>query len=142
MKPAAVVLSVLFVLLFWPSHMPTQAQQKPEEPAQKSAEAWLALTDSGKYGESWEEASSFFKERVSKEHWVNALTSVRSPLGKVLSRDLKSARYTTSLPNAPAGEYVVIQYNTSFENKKDSIETITPLLDKDGKWRVSGYYIR
>ncbi len=48
----------------------------------------------------------------------------------------------TSLPGAPDGEYVVIQYNTEFENKKVAIETITPMLDDDGKWRVSGYYIK
>jgi hypothetical protein len=48
----------------------------------------------------------------------------------------------TSLAGAPDGEYVVIQYETSFENKKSSIETVTPMLDKDGKWRVSGYYVK
>jgi hypothetical protein len=29
-----------------------------------------------------------------------------------------------------------------FENKKAAIETVTPMHDKDGKWKVSGYYIR
>lgn len=48
----------------------------------------------------------------------------------------------TSLPGAPDGKYVVIQYDTSFENKKAAVETVTPMLDKDGKWRVSGYYIK
>ncbi len=48
----------------------------------------------------------------------------------------------TSLPGAPDGEYVVIQIQTSFENKKSAVETITPMLDKDGRWRVSGYQIR
>ncbi len=48
----------------------------------------------------------------------------------------------TSLPGAPDGEYVVISYETSFTNKKSAIETVTPMLDKDGKWRVSGYFIK
>jgi hypothetical protein len=47
-----------------------------------------------------------------------------------------------SLPGAPDGEYVVIQFKTAFENKKFAIETVTPMLDGDGKWRVSGYFIR
>jgi hypothetical protein len=67
---------------------------------------------------------------------------VRKPLGKVIKRNVKSKQYTTSLPSVPDGEYVVIQYETSFENKESSIETVTPMLDKDGKWRVSGYYIK
>jgi hypothetical protein len=60
----------------------------------------------------------------------------------LISRKLKSKKYTTSLPGAPDGKYVVIQYETSFEHKKSAIETVTPMLDKDGKWRVSGYYIK
>src|SRR3990172_8443962 len=45
-------------------------------------------------------------------------------------------------PGAPDGQYVVIQYETSFERKSSAIETITPIREKDGKWRVAGYYIR
>lgn len=36
----------------------------------------------------------------------------------------------------------MIQFKTVFENKKAAIETVTPKLDSDGNWRVSGYYIR
>jgi hypothetical protein len=119
-----------------------QAQQKPEQFAQQSAESWLALVDSGKYGESWEQASQFFKATVTREQWQTALRASRDPLGKVLSRDLKSATFRKTLPGAPDGEYVVIQYDSSFEREKAAVETITPMLDKDGKWRVSGYYIK
>ena len=51
-------------------------------------------------------------------------------------------RGATSLPGAPDGEYVVIQFEASFGNKRASVETVTPMLDKDGQWRVSGYYIK
>jgi hypothetical protein len=53
-----------------------------------------------------------------------------------------SATYVTSLPGAPDREYVVVQFQTSYEKKKDAIESVTPMKDSDGKWRVSGYYIR
>ena len=53
-----------------------------------------------------------------------------------------TATPTESLPGAPDGHYVVLHYETSFENKKTAIETVTPMLDQDGDWRVSGYYIR
>ncbi len=42
----------------------------------------------------------------------------------------------------PDGEYVVVQLETSFANKKAAVETVTPMLEKDGRWRVSGYFIR
>jgi len=120
----------------------TFAQAKPEQLAQASAESWLALTDSGKYAQSWDEAAQFFKAAITKDKWQDALHQVRDPLGKLVSRKLASATYTKSLPGAPDGEYVVIKYETSFENKQSATETVTPMLDKDGKWRVSGYFIK
>jgi hypothetical protein len=36
----------------------------------------------------------------------------------------------------------VIQYDSVFANKASAVETITPMLDADGVWRVSGYYIK
>jgi hypothetical protein len=118
------------------------AQQKPEQIAQQSADSWLALTDSGKYADSWQEASSIFKAHVTKDQWQKIIQATLGPLGKVTSRKLKSATYTKTLPGAPDGDYVVIQYETAFEHKQSAIETITPMLDKDGQWRVSGYFIR
>jgi len=94
------------------------------------------------YGESWETAALYFKNAITKEKWEQTLTAVRKPLGQLVSRDLSSKTYMSSIPGAPDGEYVVIQFKTSFENKKSGIETVTPMLDKDGKWRVSGYYIK
>ncbi|HWR16592.1 MAG TPA: DUF4019 domain-containing protein [Terriglobales bacterium] len=118
------------------------AQDKQTQAAQKSAESWLAMVDSGSYDGSWDEAASIFKNAITKEQWKKAVTTARGPLGKLVSRKLKSAQFTTELPGAPDGKYVVIQYETSFENKKSAVETITPMLDKDGQWRVSGYFIR
>ena len=63
-------------------------------------------------------------------------------MGKLISRQVKSTSYRTSLPGAPDGEYVIIQFKTSFDNKKSAIETVTPMKEKDGSWRVSGYYIK
>lgn len=116
--------------------------QKPEELAQKSAESWLALVDSGKYAESWDDAAQLFKGAITKEKWQQALHGVRDPLGKIVSRKLQSATYAKSLPGVPDGEYVVIRYETSFEHKQSAVETITLMLDKDGSWRVSGYFIK
>jgi hypothetical protein len=110
--------------------------------AQPVAADWLALVDGGKYGESWENTSQTFKTAVTRDQWEQVMQARRVPLGKLVSRKLKSAEYKTSLPGAPDGEYVVIQYDTSFEHKKTAVETVTPMVDKDDVWRVSGYFIR
>ena len=110
--------------------------------AQKSAEQWLTLVDAGKYAESWKTAASYFQKLVPQNQWEHALSTVRAPLGDLVSRQLKSAQYNTSLPDAPAGNYVVLQFDTSFANKTQAVETVTPMLEPDGQWKVSGYYIK
>ena len=136
-----IVLSLLFICLlaFFQFLM---ADQDKEKAAIDASKAWLKLVDEGKYSKSWDEAAQYFKNAVPREQWKTSLESVRSPLGKVQSRNLKSKNYTKTLPGAPDGEYVVIQYETSFQNKQHAIETVTPMMDKDGKWKVSGYYIK
>ena len=121
---------------------PARAADTPEDQAQVAAEAWLKLTDAGDGAASWEQAAKLFKAAVTKERWAQALAGVRPPLGKVVSRKLTSRQYNEKLPGAPDGKYVIIQYDTVFENKSTAVETITPMLDQDGVWRVSGYFIR
>jgi hypothetical protein len=136
------VAAVLFLALLACSSADVQAQQKSEGLAQQSASNWLGLVDSGKYADSWQEAASMFKAAVGKEQWQSMMRASRDPLGKMVSRKLKSATYTKTLPGAPDGEYVVIQYDSSFEHKQSAVETVTPMLDQDGKWRVAGYFIK
>jgi hypothetical protein len=114
-----------------------------EKAAVAAAEEWLTMVDHGKYAESWKQAAQYFKNAVTQQQWEQSLQAVRKPLGKLVYRNVKSKTYKTSLPGgAPDGEYVVIQFETSFENKKSAIETVTPMMDKDAKWKVSGYYIK
>jgi len=118
------------------------AGDKPEADAQVAAETWLKLVDQGSYAASWDQAAKLFKGAVTKEQWAQAAAGVRTPLGRALSRRVKSRQYAERLPGAPDGKYVVIQFDTVFANKSAAVETVTPMLGPDGVWRVSGYYIR
>jgi hypothetical protein len=110
--------------------------------AQLEASRWVALADAGQFAASWDQAAKSFQAAIERPKWESAVQAARAPLGAVKSRKLKSAVFTTSLPGAPDGEYVVVQYDTQFENKSAAVETVTPMKDKDGTWRVSGYFIK
>src|SRR5689334_23021559 len=90
---------------------------KSKDAAIAAATSWLAIVDGGDYGRSWDEAASYFKANITRAAWTQAASGVRGPLGKLRSRTVKAAKYTTSLPGAPDGEYWVIQFTTSFEGK-------------------------
>jgi hypothetical protein len=117
------------------------AQDTPEARAQKASEQWLALLDNGKFGESWDAASAGFKHKVSRDAWESQLTN-RAALGKLISRKLMKAELLPDLPDIPPGQYVRVLYHSSFENMKSAVELVIPILDNDGKWRVSNYLVR
>ena len=134
---AAIVLALLLALVSGAGYAAEDAQRA----AADAAEKWLALIDAERYADAWHEAATLFRQQVGLAQWTQAVNATRTPLGSMTSRRLIGANYATSLPGAPDGEYVVLQFETSFTRKKRAIETVTPMLDV-GRWRVSGYYIR
>ena len=116
---------------------------KPEVKAALAAtQAWRALVDGGRYSASWEAMGTPAKATVTVEEWQTSMNGVRKPLGEVKSRKVKKSVFTTTLPGAPDGKYVTIQYKTSFSNKKGAVETAATMLDTDGQWHVVGYFIK
>ncbi len=113
-----------------------------EEAAVTAASAWLALVDGGNHAGSWQSAAAISRNAVAQDQWAAQIAAARAPLGKAVSRNLKSKALMTELPNAPEGHYVVLQFETDFADAAGKIETVTPMLDPDGQWRVSGYYIQ
>ena len=119
--------------------------EEAENKAEEAAKTWLALVDAGKNVESYYATTTWFRYTVAKEKWDARLVNGRRPLGNVKSRTLAMKKYTTDLPDVPKGEYVVIVFKTVFENMPKNVrtatETITPMLQRDGSWRVAGYNI-
>jgi hypothetical protein len=109
--------------------------------ATEAANRWLASLDTGNTAASWDQAASASQSKVSKVAWESSLKTAREQLGAVQARQVRSAQFTRSLPGAPAGEYVVIQYNSRFEHKPSVVETVIPMREKDGSWKVSGYFV-
>ena len=109
---------------------------------QAAAMSWLGLVDRGRYGESWDSAATVFRHALTRADWEAAVGSARRPFEPFGERQQVEASFHTKLPNAPPGNYVVLQYRTKTGGGRTVIETVTPMKESDGVWRVSGYYIR
>ena len=120
---------------------PASGSPDAERAAIEAANQWLALVDSSRFAESWQQAASLFRGAVTEAQWETAVSSARRPLGKFISRSVRGSHYAESLPGAPDGRYVVIQYDAVYAHKKAAIETVTPMYE-GGIWKVSGYYIK
>ncbi|MFZ0828284.1 MAG: DUF4019 domain-containing protein [Verrucomicrobiia bacterium] len=110
--------------------------------AVEPAQAWLQDIDNGNYAQSWTNAAAYFQQAITSEKLAESLQQVRQPLGSLVFRKVISAQEMSSLPGAPDSRYIVMQFETSFSNKKSAIETVTFMLEKDGQWRAAGYYIK
>jgi hypothetical protein len=141
MNVRAIINRVCVPIIFVGSFGISLADEKTDEGV-KTAKAWVAIVDAKDYQKSWDEAAPFFKGKVTAETWKKMADAVREPLGEVASRELLNAQFSKQLPGAPEGEYVVVQFKTSFANKKDAVETVVPMKDDKGVWRVSGYFVK
>ena len=120
---------------------PLGADEGAEEEAADAAREWLRLVDGGRCSSSWEEAAPMFRIAVTPEQWSEAVHSVRTPLGRCLSRALRSRRLVDAFPGAPKGPYVVLKFDAGFERGAHAVETVTPVRGADDRWRVASYFI-
>jgi hypothetical protein len=113
----------------------------PEVTAQREAEGWLRLVDQGHYEASWDSSSATFRRAVTRGAWGPMVRQARSQYEPLGARRLLSRQYTTTLPKAPPGQYVVLQYQTAAAGGHQVVETV--VMERDaGRWRLSGYFIR
>lgn len=119
---------------------PASATASASAPVQ-SALKWVALVDLQNWEQSWGSAGTLFKSQVTVASWAASVQPVRKPLGAVSTRTLQSATKHSSLPGAPAGEYEMVEFKTSFANKKNAVETVVLTRESSG-WKVIGYFVR
>jgi len=118
-----------------------QAQEPDTKAAQAAADSWLSLIDAADYVKSWDESATFFKNAITSEKWQAAVKAARGAFGALKSRAVKTATPATKLPGAPEGEYIVFDFDAIFQQKL-AAERVTVVRDKDGAWRVVGYFVK
>jgi hypothetical protein len=118
------------------------ADPDPTAEATAASREWLSVVDAGQYAQSWDEAAALFKRNIAKTQWERAVGDVRKQTGALKTRELESAQPAHRLPGVPDGDYVVIVYRSSFAAAPVATETVTPMRDADGHWRVAGYWVK
>jgi hypothetical protein len=118
---------------------PANDSDRAIEAAQKAAEDWMLLWDSGKYAESYRDLSPFSKKAFDEKKWFEYWTTTRKPLGRIKWRKIINISLLKSLPGAPDRSGAIFKYQSSFENQEAIFETFALVLEKEG-WRVFGYY--
>lgn len=115
----------------------------PELAASAEASAnWVKVIDQGNYDQAWDQGALTLKLRIPKKDWKTILEVTRKPFGSVKSREIADQRTAQDPAGLPKGNYMVVVYNTSFNNGKTTNELVTLVQETDGKWRGLTYMIK
>ncbi len=132
-----IVLLIFFIPIFLFSQ-----NTKEEKKAIKAANLWISQIDNEKYENSWQNSGNYFQENIQKDRWIATLKASRKPLGKLISRNNDSIDYHMSLPGVPDGNYYIVHFKVTYENKKEAKETISLSKNEKGLWEVVGFFIK
>ena len=121
--------------------MPPDPHLAEEQAAERQALGFLGYLDHARYKDSYAYTGMLIRSSLDRESFAKQIEKARAGSGAMLSRNLIDAAYSTTVPGAPEGQYVILHYGTSFANRQNTVETVTLAFAKD-YWRVSGYYIK
>ena len=126
-----------------------QTMMPAQREALNAAERWLVPVDAQRYGDAWTMAAATFKAKVPRDAFRDGIAKIRKDYGKVESRSGERMAFRGDVPapdqaeaQAKAGAEVSILFETTFAGNKKAQEEMTMVLEKDGVWRVAGYYIK
>lgn len=116
------------------------------EKVEGSARTWLALIDNEKYADAWQQASPLLQKKTSQQEWIKTIAELRKPLGTTNARYIATANSAKSLPGFPDGDYVILQFYTTFSGKGLALEAITLVKSNDTTdsedWKIVEYSMR
>ena len=106
----------------------------------------MQLIDQNRAGDVWDGASPVMKQAVSRDDFVNQITTDRNTLGAVSGRANPVVTRTQGGEAGgavPAGLYINVASASTFANQSQPVrELVSFRLDEDQVWRVTGYTLR
>lgn len=156
MKIALIALAMggnMFVDAAAPAVNENATQPKIEQPTKEElnasliesaavAKQYVDSIDQGEYAQSWSKSDPILEKIVTQDEWKRILENIRQKFGKVVSRKVNYQRPAWNPPGLPAGAYMVVMYDTSFQNKPNIHELVTLRKGEDNKWRVLTYEVK
>jgi Protein of unknown function (DUF4019) len=112
-----------------------------EQAGERQALGFLGYLDHGRYADSYAYTGMLIRAKLDRDAFAKQIEKTRAGTGALLARELMDASFTTTVPGAPEGEYVVLHYGASFADRQEAVETVILSFAK-GYWRVNGYNIK
>lgn len=141
MKSLAVMVFILTMLggcdVSFNNNTPNVTATDPGTPQQQqrvfdTAVGFLGLLDAGTAEMTWPAVSPVLQAKTSKLMWASSLKGLRLGLGSFQRREPIAIGFIDQLPDAPAGNYAVIEFSSMFSTT--SVQEKVIMRDDDKHW--------
>jgi len=121
---------------------PVTAEVPPPDQLSIQAARYLELLDQYRFGETWQEMSTLFQALGNQNHWQRRQKIIRSTYGSLVSRQFYRIDYRQSYSLSPDGQYVIVQFKSSYQNKAETIESVVFDCSTSSECSIREYVIR
>ncbi len=122
--------------------VPVGAESPPHDHLSSQADSFLILLDQGRYDDAWHAMSAHFQSLNNQGQWQSRQQTIHAAYGVLSSRQLRRISYRQSYSLSPDGQYVLVQFQSSYTNKADTIETVVLDCHTAPECSIREYIIR
>ena len=92
-----------------------------------------------RYQKVYNEADDLWRQELDLDKTVSVFKTLRAKLGKLVNRELHSAKEQENSGGPLKGRAFMVSYQSRFE-KGEGMETFT-LVERDHQWRLARYFV-
>lgn len=102
------------------------------------------IVDQNQAGTLWDGASPVMRQSVTRDNFARTVQAARQPLGAVAARSWTgiTRQQVGAGAQLPPGNYLNIEFFTTFAGGKNMRELISLRFEEDKVWRFTGYVLR
>jgi D-alanyl-D-alanine-carboxypeptidase/D-alanyl-D-alanine-endopeptidase len=112
------------------------------EAAKLASKEWLELIDVQRYAEAWDSAAGAARATSQKAGFDQSTYTARVALGALKQRTFKSALPIQLPADKARGEYIAVEYASSFEALAATTETVLVAKDQNFAWKAFSYAVK
>lgn len=135
------ILSLLIILIVGIA-IPVSAEPLSQAEAEDQARDFLLFLDQGQQDQAWFAMAPTFQALNDQAHWQSRQQVIRATYGSLAFRELRGVRYRQTLNLSPDGDYVLVQFQSSYQHKAETVETVVLDCRVGPKCSVRQYIIQ
>jgi hypothetical protein len=122
--------------------IPAGAESYSKDQLREEAIIYLELLDQGRFAEAWQVMSPIFQALEPRVQWHNRQQAIRAAYGALEFREFFLMEYRDHYLLSPDGEYIIVQFKTSFQHKATTTETVVLDCSAATECSIREYIIR